>query len=69
MYVYVFKAGELKSAVREMDKLKGMPADIARDWTKEAKVRLTADEVTLFGNINSNYYCIGNFIIILFVQY
>lgn len=39
------QAGELKSAVGELEKLKGLPAEVAKDWLKDAKVRLTADEV------------------------
>lgn len=40
------KAGELESAVGELEKLSGLPADVAVDWLKDAKTRLTADEVT-----------------------
>lgn len=40
------KAGELESAVGELEKLSGLPADVAMDWLKDAKTRLTADEVT-----------------------
>lgn len=40
-----YQAGELKSAVGEVEKLSGLPADVAEDWLKDAKTRLTADEV------------------------
>ena len=53
----VRQAGELKSAVKEMEKLQGLPADVAQDWMRDAKVRVTADEVKSIarngnGNIN-----------------
>lgn len=35
----------MESAVGELEKLKGLPADVAADWLKDAKSRLTADEV------------------------
>ncbi|CAN0124888.1 unnamed protein product, partial [Hapterophycus canaliculatus] len=41
---YLLEAGELESAVGELEKLDGLPADIAMDWLKDAKSRLTADE-------------------------
>lgn len=43
--IIFFKAGELGSAVGELEKLNGLPADVAVDWLKDAKSRLTADEV------------------------
>lgn len=40
------QVGELKSAVGELEKLQGFPADTVRDWLADAKSRLLADEVT-----------------------
>ena len=44
----VQQAGELKSAVEEVEKLRGLPADVAKDWLTDAKTRLTADQVRCF---------------------
>ncbi|CAN0214945.1 unnamed protein product, partial [Laminaria digitata] len=41
---HLLAAGELKSAVGEVEKLSGLPADVAEDWLQDAKTRLTADE-------------------------
>ena len=55
MFLVVRQAGELKSAVKEMEKLQGLPADVAQDWMRDAKVRVTADEVkSIARNVNGN---------------
>lgn len=38
------QVGELSSAVGELEKLEGLPKETVRDWLKDARTRLTADE-------------------------
>ncbi|CAM9968432.1 unnamed protein product, partial [Choristocarpus tenellus] len=44
---HLVEVGELASAVGELDKLKGLPAETIRDWLSDAKTRLLADQARL----------------------